>query len=300
MREDWDYLALGDRARIIARARTVARRLGLHAHMSDDSLYEALHEKRARRSPDNARLLAANRAMHAALAAPPLIPGLQHVDVTMHRSYFGVRSVRQMLVRIYTLPTLLVATEVRGVGSVGNARAMWACAALNVTDQARRLAVLYAAPLPFREAFLQLESPPLARFARKLRNFPWLPLTTTCRDAVGFFDWHRATPQLDVRALLQHWQAMPAVERSALVHRRVAAAEARVRQRLRGARRRSGGGAGGGGAAAAPSGSTSHPSAGVEEEGAEDEDDDVAPEDDDEAALWAGSQDDDWEPSGDE
>ena len=128
--------------------------------------------------------------------------------------------------------------------------------------------------------------------ARTLRNFPWLPLTTTCRDAVGFFDWHRTTAQLDVRALLQHWQARPASERAALVHRRVAAAEARVQQRLRGAQRRPlGGGAGGGGAAAAPSGSTitspssSHSSAGVEEEGAED---------DDEAALWAGSQDDEW------
>lgn len=225
----------------------------------------------------------------------------------MHRSDFGVRSVRQMLVRIYLLPTLLVATEVRGAGSVGDARAMWACAVLNVTNQAHRLAVLYAAPLPFREAFLQLESPPLARFARNLRNFPWLPLATSCRDAIGFFDWRRSTPQLDVRALLLRWQAMPAVERSALVHRRVAAAEERVRQRLRGAHRRPlGGGAGGGGAAAAPSGSTitspasSHSSAGVEEEGAEDEDDDVAPEDDDEAALWAGSQDDEWEPSGDE
>jgi hypothetical protein len=84
--EDWDHLALGDRARIIARARAVARRLGLDAHMSDEALYEALHEKRARRSPDSARLLAANRALHAALAAPPLIAGLQHVDLRRARA----------------------------------------------------------------------------------------------------------------------------------------------------------------------------------------------------------------------
>jgi hypothetical protein len=222
----------------------------------------------------------------------------------MHRSDFGVRSVRQMLVRIYLLPTLLVATEVRGAGNVGNARAMWACAALNVTDQAHRLAVIYAAPLPFREAFLQNESPPLARFARNIRNFPWLPLATSCRDAIGFFDWHRSTPQLDVRALLLRWQAMTAAERAALVHRRVAAADAHVRQRLRGAQRRARGGAAGGGpAASAPSGSTiTSPSATPSESGEEAEDaaDDDAndADDDDEAALWAGSQDDDWEPSG--
>jgi hypothetical protein len=142
----------------------------------------------------------------------------------MRRSDFGVRSVRHMVVRVYTLPTLLVATEVRAAGSVGDARATWACAAMSVTNQAHRLAVLYAAPLPFRECFLQLESPPLARFARTLHNFPWLPLATTCRDATGFFDWHRATPELDVRALLQRWRAMPAAERAALVHRRVEAA----------------------------------------------------------------------------
>ncbi len=72
-------------------------------------------------------------------------------------------------------------------------------------------------------------------------------LATTCRDAVGFFDWHRATPELDVRALLQRWRAMPAAERAALVHSRVEAAEARVRQQLGGARR---------GPQALPSGST--------------------------------------------
>jgi hypothetical protein len=298
--EDWDHLALGDRARIVARARAVARRLGLDAHMSDDALYEALYEKRARRSPDNARLLAANRALHAALAAPPLVPALQHVDFTLHRSDFGVRSVRNMVVRVYRLPTLLVATEVRAAGSVGDARGMWACAALNVTNQAHRIAVLYAAPLPFRECFLQLDSPPLARFARTLHNFPWLPLATTCRDAIGFFDWHRATPELDVRALLQRWRAMPAAERAALVHRRVEAAEARVRALLGGAP----------GPHALPSGSTitspseSESAAGGEQDdaggGTGDDDSEDEVDEDDEAALWGHSQDDDWEPSGDE
>jgi hypothetical protein len=143
-----------------------------------------------------------------------------------------------MTVRVYSMATLLVASEVRTATSDGEQRALWACSALaGATQQAHRVAILYAAPIPFRHCFLQRVSPPLADFSPLLRNFPGMPLTTTCRSAVGFFDWRAQTPDMDALALLQHWQALPASERAALVHRRVAAAEARVRQRLRDAPR---------------------------------------------------------------
>ena len=281
--EDWDDLAVhGGRQRIIACARAVARRLGLAQHISDDALYEALHNKRESRNPDNARRLALNRAVHAALAAQPLLPGLQHTDFTMHRSDYGIRSVRSILVRVYSLPNLLVATEARDASSVGDARAMWACSALNVTRQAERIAVLYASPLPFIECFLQETSPPLARFARTLRSFPWMPLDITCRACIGFFDWRRNTDGLDVRALLQDWLAMTAAERAAIVPHRVRDAEARARRRVREAARGGGGGAGAAAAAESTSGAITDPPETDEEEGEEDEDDEDEEEEEEE------------------
>ena len=63
--EDWDYLA-GDRARIIARARAMAQRLGLD--MSDDALYDAVQHNRASLNRVAVSALATNRAFHAQLA----------------------------------------------------------------------------------------------------------------------------------------------------------------------------------------------------------------------------------------
>jgi hypothetical protein len=69
LNESWDYLG-GERDRIIARARAMARRLGLDA-MSDDALYDSVVQKRASLNRDEARVLAANRAVHAQLAGVP-------------------------------------------------------------------------------------------------------------------------------------------------------------------------------------------------------------------------------------
>ena len=290
--EDWDDLAVhGGRQRIISRARAVARRLGLAQHMSDDALYEALYNKRERRNPDNARRLALNRAVHAALSAQPLLQGLQHTDFTLHRSDYGIRSVRSMQVRVYSLPpNLLVATELRDASSAGDARALWACSALNVTRQAERLAVLYASPLPFIECFLQEVSPPLVNFARTLLSFPWMPLDTTCRACIGFFDWRRNTAGLDVRAMLTEWLALTAAERAAIVHRRVREAEARARRRVREAAR---GGDGGAGAAAAAAESTSGDTvtdpATTGDEGEEEEDEDEEEEEDEDEEYVSDS-----------
>ena len=60
LQESWDYLG-GERDRVIARARSMARRLGLDA-MSDDALYDSVVQKRASLNRDAARSLAANRA----------------------------------------------------------------------------------------------------------------------------------------------------------------------------------------------------------------------------------------------
>ena len=55
----------GERDRIIARARAMARRLGLDA-MSDEALYDSVVQKRASLNRDAARALAANRGARAA------------------------------------------------------------------------------------------------------------------------------------------------------------------------------------------------------------------------------------------
>ena len=71
-----------------------------------------------------------------------------------------------------------------------------------------RLAIIYAAPLPFRHCFLQRKSPSLADYAANLRNFPWLPVGLTCREATGFFDWEAHTQRLSSLAVCAEWQVM--------------------------------------------------------------------------------------------
>ena len=199
--EDWDYLA-GDRARIIARARAMAQRLGLD--MSDDALYDAVQHKRASLNRVAVSALATNRAFHAQLA------GLAHEDHVLRRSDFGQSGTRMVIVRVFTFPDLFVADEVRHETSYGKQRSMWACSPLpGVTRQAERVAILFAAPLPFRLCFLQRESPRLAQFAPTLMFFPWISLQTTVRDAIGWFDHRGHTAGLDARALFARWRSIP-------------------------------------------------------------------------------------------
>ena len=249
----------GERERIIARARAMARGLGLD-DMSDEALYDTVVQKRASLNRDAAAALTASTAVHARLAA------VQHEDHMLRRSDFGLGGVRRMRVRVYVLPMLLVASEVREATSNGQQRALWACSALaGASRQAERVAIFYTAPLPFRRCFLQRVSPPLSEFAVLLRNFPWLPLGTSCRDAISFFDWASQTDGFDAAAKFVAWQNMGGAARRALVQRRAAACEARVRRQL--ARAAGGGGYGlGGGAhgaqgADASSGDLTSPSA---------------------------------------
>ena len=162
----------------------------------------------------------------------------------LRRSDFGQSGTRKITVRVYIFHDLLVADEVRDQASYGKQRSIWACSPLpGVTRQAERVAILFAAPLPFRLCFLQRESPRLVQFAPPLMFFPWISLQTTVRDAIGWFDHRGHTSGLDARALFARWRSMPAHERAALVWRRANTNEERVRQQLRDARRRSGAGA---------------------------------------------------------
>ena len=220
----WVHGGPTDRERMLARARGVLQRMGI-VDVSDETILERFETETKRRSAQNRDLLRRNQEMHYALR------NVLHTDFSMSRSEFGARSVRQMQIRVYRHRDVRIALEVRNGSSIGQARAMWACTRLDgVTQQDRRVAILYAAPLQFRNCFLQRESPPLSQFADVLRNFPWLPMAESCRAAIGWFDWHRATD--NPINVLDKWASMSAYERGRLVEHRAQAAEDAMRRRL--------------------------------------------------------------------
>lgn len=122
---------------------------------------------------------------------------MPHQDFILARALFGDQGARDIVIRVYTFHNLAVVDEVRSATSDGQQRSIWACTPVAGASRfAERLAIIYAAPLPFRHCFLQRTSPPLADFAESLRRFPWLPTGLTCREATGFFDWEAHTPRL--------------------------------------------------------------------------------------------------------
>lgn len=226
-RTEWAYGG-GDQERILERARAVAAQQGVT--MSDEALMAAVQSRRSLSPRNEAAALAINQTFHIAL----LGAGVPHQDFTLERELFGEQQgARSIVVRIYTFHNLAVVDEVRSATSDGQQRAIWACTPVAGASRfEERLAIIYAAPLPFRHCFLQRTSPPLADYAANLQNFPWLPIGLTCREATRFFDWEAHTPRFSPLAVCAEWQVMTMTRRSNIVQRRANVAETRVRHRL--------------------------------------------------------------------